>query len=87
MLALISRKLQPGEVIVTDGIASENTRNAINSFIDVKAGDDDISPQITRINSVNDIVNPQKDVFYLLGSALVYWDGSQWLKSADFTAI
>ena len=84
---MISRKVQPNEQIVESGIATENTRQIINDVIGIKRGDTDISPQITRINSVNDIVNPQTDVFYLLGSALVYWDGNQWLKSQDFTPV
>jgi hypothetical protein len=84
---LNNRKVQPGEQIVESGIATENTRRIINDVIDIKLGDTDISPQITRINSVNDIINPQTDVFYLLGAALVYWDGNQWLKSQDFTPV
>tara|TARA_R110002051_G_scaffold122501_1_gene195658 strand:+ start:659 stop:913 length:255 start_codon:yes stop_codon:yes gene_type:complete len=84
---LTNRKIQPSEQIVENGIATENTRRIINNVIDIKQGDEDISPQITRINSVSDIVNPQKDVFYLLGLALVYWDGNQWLKSQDFTPV
>ena len=84
---MTNRKIQPGEQIVENGIATENTRRIINNVIDIKQGDEDISPQITRINSVSDIVNPQKDVFYLLGLALVYWDGNQWLKSQDFTPV
>ena len=82
-----NRKVQPGEAIVENSVSTENTRNILNDSIGVIEGDVPITPQFTRISSINDIINPQTNVFYILGASLVYWDGNQWLKSQDFTPL
>ena len=77
---IINRKVQPGEAITSSSVATENTRNILNTVQDIIDGDVAISPIFVELNSVSDIPNPQENVVYKVGGELVYFDGTSWIS-------
>ncbi len=77
---IINRKVQPGEAITSSSVATENTRNILNTVQDIIDGEVAISPIFVELTSVSDIPNPQENVVYKVGGELVYWDGSSWIS-------
>jgi len=77
VLILINRPVQPGEQIVSNEVASENTRNILNAVQGIIEGQIEISPAVVSINSPADIINPTQNVLYRIGDTLAYWNGTE----------
>lgn len=75
--SLINRRVEPGESIVSNNVASENTRNILNAVQGIIEGQVEISPAVVSINSPADIVNPTQNVLYRIGDTLAYWNGTE----------
>jgi hypothetical protein len=74
---LINRRVEPGESIVSNDVASENTRNILNAVQGIIEGNVEISPAVTAIDSPAEIINPIENVLYRVGDTLAYWNGTE----------
>lgn len=74
---MINRRVEPGESIVSNDVASENTRNILNAVQGIIEGDVEISPAVTAIDSPAEIINPIENVLYRVGDTLAYWNGTE----------
>ena len=74
---MINRRVEPGEAIVANDVASENTRNVLNAVQGIIDGQVEISPAVTAIDSPAEIVNPIENVLYRVGDTLAYWNGTE----------